>query len=94
MNNLHRELSQVLNRHNIDGLLETPDHVLATMIVKHLDALGLVIAERKRLSLNIFNEAADTIILPGESIQEPATETVNVGGCRGQIEVPKTERKC
>lgn len=46
---LHRELARVLNRHSIDVLLNTPDHVLATMLLKTLDNYGEAIADRKRL---------------------------------------------
>lgn len=46
----HRALARTLNQHGIDALLGTPDHVLATMLVKHLDAYGETVATTKRLA--------------------------------------------
>jgi hypothetical protein len=46
----HRDLARLLNRHGIDAVLGTPDHVLATMVVKQLDVYGETVATTKRLA--------------------------------------------
>lgn len=67
---LHSELARVLNQYGVDALLSTPDHVLATLVIKNLDNYGEAIADRKRLAMRTFDRAVESVILPGEVIQE------------------------
>lgn len=84
----HRDLAQLLNRHSMDQLLDTPDHVLATLLVKTLDAHGEANATTKRLAQGGPFEQQTRNSYEKVSYNrsgKKTTETVELGGCRGSV---------
>src|SRR5687767_13566876 len=82
-----QELKSVLNRHGIDNLLGTPDHVLATMVVKNLDNYGEAIATRKRLAKGgPFEEKTDAEWRKDMKAGEDAIKLPHIPEQRGNVE--------
>lgn len=46
------EVSAVLNRYSIDNILQTPDLVLAEMMVGHMECFGITMVDRQNKAKN------------------------------------------